>query len=131
MPIDSACIHRARQVGTSRGASRNAQGEYERDAVVGPWIPARVMLRGSVTPKTRGANTSSEARVAQGYELLLAPADETGAPFDDPTASMVFETDCAILDSPTLELNGEPERLNDGVQLIGWLCYGDVPLDRA
>lgn len=131
MGIESACIHRARQVGTVRGSTRSAQGEYERVPFTGPWVPARVMLRGAVSPKSRGANVSTEARTVRGYELLLEAEDETGAPIDAPTANSVFETDCPVLGNPTITLNGEPEWLNNGDELFGYMAYGDVPLERA
>lgn len=131
MALETALIHRARQVGSTRGVTRSAQGEYQRVAFTGPWIPARVMGRGSVAPKARGGTASTEAHVTGAYELLLGSLDETGVAVEPPTASSVYETDCAVLGSPKLELNGEPETLTNGVELLGYLAYGDVPLDRS
>lgn len=127
----SALIHRARVIGQRRGATRNAQGAYEQEPFTGPWIPARLMERGGVAAKARRGQEAVEARVDRGYELLLDFEDETGATVDRPTASSVFETDCPVLGSPTVELNGEPELLNNGADMIGYCCYGDVPKDRA
>jgi hypothetical protein len=131
MGIESALIHRAREVGWTRGSTRSAQGEYQQVAELGPWIPARLMGRGGVAPKTRAANVSTEAGVQGAYELLLGPVDEDSNPIQAPTASSVFETDCPVLGSPTISLNGEPEILTNGADLYGFLCYGDVPLDRS
>ena len=113
---------------------RNEQGEYPTVALAGPWIPARVMERGGVSAKTRGSDggeTSTEARVSRAYELLLGSQDETGIPVARPSASATFETDCPILGSPTIPLDGDPEVLNNGTDLIGYLCYGEVPLERS
>jgi hypothetical protein len=131
--MESALIHLARQVGSRRGVTRNAQGAYDQELVTGPWIPARVMERGAVAAKSRagGQQPSSEARVQRGYELLVGPEDEAGADVERPTASSTFETDCPALGSPTIELSGEPEVLNDGEDLIGYVCFGDVPEDRS
>lgn len=98
---------------------------------MGAWIPARVMERGGVAAKARGAQASTEARVARSYEMLLGSEDENGAAVEQPTASSVFETDCPVLGSPTIPLDGDPEVLNDGDTLIGYLVYGDVPLERS
>jgi hypothetical protein len=127
--LETALIHRVRAVGSQRGATRSAQGEYERVPVTGPWIPARVMERGGSAAKARGPAT--ESRVARGYELLIAGEDELGVLVARPTASTVFESDCPVLGDPVIELNGEPEVLNNGEELIGFLCYGDVPLERS
>lgn len=129
--MQAALIHRARQVGTRRGAQRGEQGAYEMERFEGPWIPARVMERGGTAAKARRSPQTTAARVERGYELLLGPVDVAGAPVEKPTASMVFETDCPILDSPTVELDAEPEVLNNGTALIGYLATGDVPKDRA
>ena len=129
----SALIHRARQVGSRRAPTRSDQGSYDTEPTTGPWIPARLMERGGVAAKSRpgGQQPSSEARVQRGYELLLGPVDENGDATERPTASAVYETDCAVLGSPTIELSGDPEVLTNGTALIGFLCYGDVPKDRA
>lgn len=127
----SALIHRARLVGSRKGVTRDAQGSYGREPVQGPWIPARVMERGGVAGKSRARENSTEARVVRGYELLLYTTDEHGDPVDKPTAAAVFETDCPVLGSPTIALSGEPEVLNNGVDLIGYSCQGDVPAERT
>lgn len=131
--MSSALIHRARWVGYERGTTRNDQGEVAQVAVTGPWIPARLMERGGVSSKARSGSggASAEARVARSYELLLGAVDETGVPVTFPTASAEFETDCPILGSPTIPLDGDPEVLNNGVDLIGYLIYAEVPLDRS
>lgn len=127
----SALIHRARFVGYERSGVRNDQGEYPEAPVTGPWIPARLMERGGVSAKARSNDSSSEARVARSYELLLGCVDETGTPVVFPSASATFETDAPILGSPTIPLDGDPEVLNNGVDLIGYLIYAEVPLDRS
>jgi hypothetical protein len=129
--LETALIHRARLVGQERAGSRTAQGEFPTVLVTGPWIPARVMERGGVATKARGGQDSTEARVARSYELLLGASDEMGGPVALPTGSSVFETDCPILGSPTIPLDGDAELLNNGTDLIGFLCYGDVPLERS
>jgi len=129
--VDSALIHRARLVGQKRGAVRSAQGSYAREPIEAPWIPARVMERGAVAAKSRRGQQTTEARVQRGYELLIGPVDEDGAPVEKPTASARFETDCPILGNPTIELSGEPEVLTNGVDLIGYMAYGDVPGERS
>lgn len=123
-------IHAARFEVRERGA-RNAQGERElTDPVYSAWVDARLMERGGVSARTRRrAQMSSEARVGRGYELLLEPVDRAGAPIA-PKAGDVVQTDCPILGSPTIELDGEPENLNDGEEPIGFLCYATKPKDR-
>ena len=127
----SALIHRARFVGFERGVTRSDQGEYEQVAVTGPWIAARVMERGGVSAKARTDAADSEARVARSYEILVGCVDETGAAVTFPTGSTTLQTDAPILNSPTIPLDGDPEVLNDGTKVIGFLCYGEVPLDRS
>lgn len=135
MPVlymQSALIHRARWVGYERGNTRNAQGEYAQVATTGPWIPARLMERGGVSSKARGTSGGgAEARVARSYELLLGAVDVNRQAVVFPTASAEFETDCPILGSPTIPLDGDPEVLNNGKDLIGYLIYAEVPLDRS
>ena len=118
-------------VGQQRVGPRSAQGAYAEGPLEGPWIAARVMERGGVAAKTRGRPDSTEARVARGYELLLDFIDELGEFVAKPPASAVFETDCPILGNPRIELSGEPEILNDGEELIGYMAFGDVPAERA
>lgn len=89
------------------------------------------MERGSVAAKQRRGPQTVATRVERGYELLIGPVDENGEPVGKPTASAVFETECAVLGDPVVELNGEPEVLTNGVDLIGYLAYGDVAVDRA
>lgn len=91
------------------------------------------MERGGVAPETRGGGAVPEpdVRVARGYELLLGAVDENNDPVAKPTASDVFETDCPILGNPTIPLAGDPEVLNTGTDLVGYDCYGEVPLERA
>jgi hypothetical protein len=130
----AALIHRARLVGVRRvePAERDAQGAYETEAFAGPWIRARVMERGAVAAKRRRRpEESTEARVERGYELLLDYIYLAGDPVAKPTAAATFETDCPILDNPTIVLSGEPEHLNDGRREIGWMCWGDVPKERS
>lgn len=128
-----ALIHRARQVGHRKLETRNAQGAYDTAPFTGPWIKARVMERGAVAPKRRREpEQTTGARVERGYEMLLDSIDDdSGAPVAKPPASAVFETECEILGNPTIELSGEPETLTNGVALIGYMAYGDVPKDRA
>lgn len=111
--------------------TRDAQGEFDRTPFTGPWIPARVMRRGSVSPEQRAATGGTEAHVTEGFELLIGSFDESGVATEPPTASSVYETDCPVLGNPVVELNGEPETLTNGVELFGWLAYGDVPLERS
>lgn len=127
-------IHRARLVGTRRvePAERDAQGAYATEAFTGPWIRARVMERGAVGAKRRRRpEESTEARVERGYELLLDFIDLAGDPVEKPTAAATFETDCPILNDPVIVLSGEPEVLNTGSRLIGFMAYGDVPKERS
>lgn len=127
-----ALIHRARLVGRRTVAGPpNVLGEVETEEFAGPWIRARVMERGSVAAKGRRSPETTAARVERGYEVLLDFVDLAGAPVAKPTASAVFETECAVLGNPTVHLSGEPEVLTNGVRLIGYLCHGDVPKDRS
>lgn len=109
---------------------RNSQGEYAGATKLSPWIAARIMQRGAVSPERRRRAESSASRVARGYEILLAPVDEDGTPVTV-TASSVLECEAEILASPTLEISGEPELLNDGEERIGWLLWADAPKDRS
>lgn len=128
----AALIHRARQVGRRRTGGRDAQGAYATEPFTGPWIRARVMERGAVSPKRRRApEASTQARVERGYELLIDAIDMAGAVVEKPTAAAVFETDCPILGNPVIQLSGETEILTDGRRLIGFLALGDVPAERA
>lgn len=123
-------IHRARLLVRPTGA-RNAQGEYETgQPVPGPWFAARLMERGAVSPERRRRTNGTDAVVARGYELLADTVDEAGVPVVLSASSLV-ETECALLDSPTLELDGEPEKLNDGEEHIGWMAYAAKARDRA
>lgn len=131
MAMETALIHRARLVGSERGSTRSAQGEYERVPVTSPWIPARLMERGGVAAKARGTGGSTEARVVRSFELLIGAEDESGAAVEEPTASGLYETDCDVLGSPTVVLSGDPELLNDGDDLIGFLCWAEVPKERS
>lgn len=124
-------IHRARQVGLQRAGVRSAQGAYASAPIEAPWIDARVMERGSVAAKTRRRPDTTEARIVRGYELLLDGVDELGDVVVKPTASAVFETDCAVLGNPVLTLSGETEVLTNGEDLIGYLCHADVPAERS
>lgn len=123
-------IHRARLLVRSRGP-RDPQGEYPlSEPVPGPWFSARLMERGAVAPERRRRTSGTDARVARGYELLADMVDEAGAPVVL-SASALVETDCPLLGSPTLELDGEPERLNDGEEMIGWMCFAQKVKDAA
>lgn len=126
----SAVIHQARQVGEQRSGARDSQGAFVMEDFTGPWIPARLMERGSVAAKTQFPGSMAD-RVQRGYELLLAPFDENGDAIDRPTASVRFETNCPVLNSPTVQLDGEPEVLTNGTDVIGYLCYADVIEDRS
>lgn len=123
----SGMIHRARVISRER-AARNAQGEYESEPVTGAWFNARLMQRGGVNAKQRREGTGGDARVVRGYELLAQPNDENGDPVVL-SASALVQTDCPLLGSPTLELSGEPEKLNNGTRHIGWMAYADKPKD--
>ena len=123
-------IHAARFEVRTKGA-RDAQGERALSAPgFSAWVDARLMERGAVAARTRRrAGMSSEARVGRGYELLLGPIDRAGAAIE-PKAGDIVQTDCPVLGSPTIELDGEPERLNNGEETIGWLAYATKPKDR-
>jgi hypothetical protein len=124
-------VHRARLVGRRRGPVRDAQGAYVTEPTASAWFDARVMRRGSVAPKTRRRpGAGSDARVVAGFEVLADTIDDDGHDVVL-TASSRLETDCPVLGSPTLELSGEPEPLNDGTNLIGWLAYADLPKDAG
>lgn len=123
-------IHRARLLTRARGA-RDAQGQYAAgDPVPGPWFAARVMERSGPAAKGRRRPSGTDSRVARGYELLADAVDEAGAAVVL-SASDLVETECAILDSPSFELDVKPEKLTDGVEHIGWLAYSVVPSDAA
>jgi hypothetical protein len=128
--MEAALIHRARIVTRAKGA-RNAQGEKELgEPAVSPWIAARLMERGAVTPERRRRPNSTESEVTAQYELLLAPLNLDGGAFVV-SASTEFETDCPILGSPAVQAAGKPEKLNDGAEHIGWLVYANKPQDAA
>ena len=89
------------------------------------------MERGGVAAKARRRPQTSDARVERGYEILLDTVDVDGFAIEKPKATAIVETDCPVLGSPTIQLSGEPEALNNGVDLIGYMAYGDVPADAA
>lgn len=123
-------IHRARLVGVRRGATRDDDGAYEQVPFVGPWFAARVMESTSAPAKSRRRGESSDARAVAAYEVLADTVAEDGSPVVL-TASSRLETECAVLDSPTLELADKPEKLNDGETHIGWFGRANVPKDAA
>lgn len=127
--MQSALIHRARLIVRTVGA-RDAQGEKSLTVAPGPWFRARLMERGGVSAESRRRANSTEARVARGYELLADTIDAAGQPVVLSASSLV-ETDCPILGSPTLELDGQPEKLNNGVDFIGWMAYAAKAKDAA
>jgi hypothetical protein len=127
--VRTALIHRARLVSRTRGA-RNVEGEYPLAPAPGPWFKARLMERGGVAAERRRRTNSTDAKVSRGYELLVDTVDETGAAVTI-SASSIVETDCPILGSPTLELEGEPERLNNGTLAIGWVAFAQKAKDAA
>lgn len=126
-----ALIHQVRLVGQQRGGPRSDQGEYDSLPLETPWIKARVMERGSVAPKTRLRPNTTEARVERGYEILLDFVDENGGDVAKPNASAVFESMCPVLGDPIITLSGEPEVLTNGRRLVGYMCFGSIPAERA
>jgi hypothetical protein len=124
-------IHRVRLAGLRRGETRSAQGSYEMEQVTGPWIAARVMERGGVAGKSRRGSQQAAERVDRGYELLIDTVDMVGGAPVELTASAVLETDCPVLGNPVVQLSGDPEVLNNGSELIGFLAYGDAVKDRG
>jgi hypothetical protein len=124
-------VHRARFTGRQRSGARDGQGAYPSVVVTGPWIPARLMERGGVASKSRRGQATVAAVVERGYELILDSEDENGQEYPRPTASALFETDCPILGSPLVVVTGEPEVLNNGDDLIGYLLTADVAKDRS
>lgn len=129
--MQTALIHRARLLTRAAGA-RNAQGEkVDAAPVAGPWFRARLMERGGPASKRRRRPPEgTDAVVKRGYELLASPVDLAGAAVVL-TASSLVETDCPILGSPTLELDGKPEKLTNGVRHIGWMSYAVEARDAA
>lgn len=114
-----ALIHRARFEGFSSTGERNAQGERLVQPIVGPWVPARFMEVGIAAERRRQGASST----ARGFELLADYEDEAGAPFEL-KASMRLR----VIAEPVtpaagwlVEVDGDPERLNDGEEMIGWM----------
>ena len=88
------------------------------------------MERGAVSDKRRRRDDGTDSRAPRGYELLTNPLAIDGTPVVL-SASDLIETDCPLLGSPTVELSGEPEKLNNGKRHIGYMCYAVAPKDRA
>lgn len=135
--MDTALIHRVRllRFPKAEAGERNDQGEYARPAEPdpGPWVEARVMVpRGSQAKRRRGQD-STAAAVTAAYEVLIAPTVRVDA-VEQPvviTASSILETDCPVLGSPTIEMVGRPELLNDGEDPIGWFGQANEHRDAA
>jgi hypothetical protein len=128
--VDSALVHRARRVDRVAG-ERDDEGEYELEDRPGPWFAARLMERGGVGGRDRRrGGQATDARTERGYELLAGPVDEAGAPLVLEAGDLV-ETECPVLGSPTVELAGRPEKLNQGDEHIGWVAYATVAGDQA
>lgn len=126
--MQSALVHRARLLERVVG-TRNAQGERETTVVAGPFFRARLMERGAAR-EGRRRQSSTDARVARGYELLASPTDENGE-LVVLTASCEVETDCPVLGSPTIQLDAQPELLTNGTERIGWAATGVKVGDAA
>lgn len=123
-------IHRAHLVGFTRGPRRNDEGAYDDVPYEGPWFAARIMEVTNAPAKGRRRPESTDARAVAPYEILADAVDEDGVPVVL-TASSRLETECDVLGSPTLELAGKPEKLNDGEEHIGWYGRANVPKDAA
>lgn len=120
-----ALIHRAREEGTRATGVRNAQGERVRAPFVGPWVLARFMERGIANENRREDGGSS---VSRGYELLMdfvtIPAPDAPSIEFELKASMRLRVIAEPVTPPEgwlVEVDGDPERLNDGVDMIGWM----------
>lgn len=129
-----ALIHRARLLTWMQAQDvRDAYGErvVEGEPTPGPWVAARVTLRGGPAAGQRRNATTVAVTAKTAYELLLAPVDEFGAPVEVPAAGGVWETDCEVLGSPTLHLESAGETLTNGRRPYGYLAYGGKPGDGA
>jgi hypothetical protein len=118
--VRDALIHRAREAGTRATGERNAQGEKVRVPFAGPWVAARFMERGIAAERRRDDGGATTAR---GYELLMDFVDETGAPFELKASMrlLVVAPPVTPLEGWLVEVDGDPEHLNDGVDEIGWM----------
>ena len=128
-------IHRARLLTRARSATRNAQGEFGPEPgtddapETGPWFDCRLMQSKGVSPERR-RNDSTASRAGRTYEFLCQPIADDGTPIVL-TASSLVETECDLLGSPVIELDGEPEFLNNGDEAIGWMAYATIAKDRS
>lgn len=124
-----ALIHQVRLIADVESGPLNMLGERTTERVTGPWIRARVMETSDAPKNRRGE--SAAGRVQARFEVLLDSIDVSGAAVVKPTASAVLETDCPVLNNPTIVLTVEPETLTPGVAIIGYRCLGDAVKDRS
>jgi hypothetical protein len=119
--VRGALIHRARETGTRPAAVRDAQGQYPAEPYEGPEFRVRFMERG-VSGKQR--RDDSSARQARTYELLADFVDLAGAPLELESGMrlLVVAVPVTPADGWEVEVDGDPERLNNGVAMIGWMA---------
>jgi hypothetical protein len=118
-----ALLHSAREVGSRKSDVRSAQGDFPMVPFEGTPFRARLMARGGVAPETR--QDDGHARVRAPYELLAWHTDDAGVPLEL-RASMRLLVVADVLTGPEgklLEVDGQPELLNNGVDRIGWMAY--------
>jgi hypothetical protein len=121
--VRHALIHRAHERGTRPAAARNAQGQYDAEPYAGPDVRVRFMERG-VSRKQRREDSS--AKQSRTYELL---ADYVT--LETPAQSFVLESGMELLvvappvtsaEGWIVQVDGDPEHLNDGRREIGWMA---------
>src|SRR4051812_26000439 len=116
--VESALIHEARVIRTTRAGAKNAQGEREAsDAPPGPWFPARRTTRGQ--PPDKGPPDAGGRRRAEARWLLIwGDEDVRGLPLDPPRASDMIEI---VVPQGTFfyEITGKPEPYDDGEETFG------------
>lgn len=133
----SALIHTGQKQDRSRTspAARNAQGEYDRagddgTAVYGPTFRCRVLAPppGNESRDRPAGRSRAPKRyeVLADYETLVVPA----VPLEL-TAADRLRCSAGPLGTLELEVDGPPEKLNDGQRVIGWRAFAVLVTEGA
>jgi hypothetical protein len=65
------------------------------------------------------------------YEFLAQPVDVEGNPVTIGPSDRIRFIDAGPLGSPTIDVDGQPELLNNGVYIIGWYGFGVLVEEAA
>jgi len=134
MPLSTATIHTAQLVERTRNRVRNPQGEYiEMQPALGTPFAARLMLPPPVRATGDSGDTSMDTarETVTRYEFLAETTDFNGDPVVIDASARIYFSDAGPLGTPTIDVTGQPELLNDGQQEIGWYGYGLKVADTA